>query len=86
LSSSSSGSCRHRGPRSWKADEPYGLGIVNQIVRTGDWVVPAVADVPFLEKASLYYLGAAAFVSVLSPPLAPHDAARLVNVSGCWWS
>ena len=64
----------------WKADEPYGLGIVNQIVRTGDWVVPAVADVPFLEKPPLYYLGAAAFVSVLSPPLAPHDAARLVNV------
>jgi len=64
----------------WKADEPYSLGMVNHIVRTGDWVVPAVAGVPFLEKPPLYYLGASAFVAVLSPPLAPHDAARLANV------
>jgi 4-amino-4-deoxy-L-arabinose transferase-like glycosyltransferase len=64
----------------WKADEPYSLGMVNHIVRTGDWVVPAVAGVPFLEKPPLYYLSASAFVAVLSPPLAPHDAARLVNV------
>ncbi len=64
----------------WKADEPYSLGIVNNMLRTGDWVVPAIAGEPFLEKPPLYFLTAAAAVRVFSPPLAPHDAARLVNI------
>jgi 4-amino-4-deoxy-L-arabinose transferase-like glycosyltransferase len=61
----------------WKADEPYSFGIVNHIVKTGDWVVPTLAGEPYMEKPPIFYLTAAGFVKLFSPPLQPHDAARL---------
>jgi len=61
----------------WKADEPYSFGLVHHIVRTGDWVVPNLAGEPFLEKPPVFYITAAGFVRLLSPPLRPHDAARM---------
>lgn len=64
----------------WKADEPYSLGMVSNILRTGDLVVPAVAGIPFLEKPPLYYLSAALSASVFGGLFALHDAARLVNI------
>jgi len=63
----------------WKADEPYSFGIVNHIVKTGDLVVPTLAGEPFMEKPPLFYLTAAGFVKLFSPPLQPHDAARLAS-------
>ena len=63
----------------WKADEPYSFGLIHSILKSGDWVVPTLAGEPFMEKPPLYYLSAAAFAWLLSPPLALHDAARLAS-------
>ncbi|WP_298272582.1 glycosyltransferase family 39 protein [Geobacter sp.] len=63
----------------WKADEPYSFGMVWHILSTGDWVVPTVAGVPFMEKPPLCYLTAALFARLFSQALAPHDAARLAS-------
>ncbi len=67
------------GREPWKADEPYSFGLVNHVIQTGDWVVPALTGEPFLEKPPLYYLTAAGFGRLFSPPLALYDAARLAT-------
>jgi 4-amino-4-deoxy-L-arabinose transferase-like glycosyltransferase len=61
----------------WKADEPYSFGIVNHIIQTGDWVVPTLTGEPFLEKPPLFYLTAAGFGRLFSPPLDLFDSVRL---------
>ncbi len=63
----------------WKADEPYSFGMVQHILQTMDWVVPAVAGEPFMEKPPLYYLTAAFFARLFSPVLPLHDGARLAS-------
>lgn len=63
----------------WKQDETYIMGVVEQMWRTGDWIVPQVAGVPFMEKPPLYYWLAAAFSWLCAPWLAPHDGARLAT-------
>jgi 4-amino-4-deoxy-L-arabinose transferase-like glycosyltransferase len=63
----------------WKADEPYSFGLVNHIIKSGDWVVPTLAGEPFMEKPPLYYLSAAAFARIFSPWMQLHDAARLAT-------
>lgn len=63
----------------WKPDEAYSFGLVNHIVHSGDWVVPALAGEPFMEKPPLYYLAAAGFARAFSPWLPQHDAARLAT-------
>lgn len=64
----------------WKADEPYSFGLVNHIVKTGDWVVPTLAGEPFMEKPPLLYITAAFFAKTLSPWLQLHDAARVAVI------
>lgn len=65
----------------WKADEPYSFGMINHIVKSGDWVVPTLAGEPFMEKPPVFYLTAAGFVRLLSPGmLKPHEAARMACV------
>ena len=49
----------------WRPDEPYMAGICSEMARTGDFVVPRLNGVPFLEKPPLYYWVAAAFGMVL---------------------
>ncbi len=61
----------------WKPDEAYSFGLVWHILDTGDWVVPALAGEPFMEKPPLFYLSAAAFAKLFSPLLPYHDGARL---------
>ena len=61
----------------WKPDEGYTFGLVNHILRTGDWVVPTLTGEPFMEKPPIFYLVAALFAKIASPLLAPHDGARL---------
>ena len=63
----------------WKQDEAYSFGIIYNLVRTGDWVVPTLAADPFMEKPPAYYITAAGFARLFSPPLAMHDAARLAT-------
>jgi 4-amino-4-deoxy-L-arabinose transferase-like glycosyltransferase len=63
----------------WKADEPYSFGLVNHIVKTGDWVVPTLAGEPFMEKPPLFYVTSAGFARLLSPWMKLHDAARMAT-------
>lgn len=63
----------------WKPDEAYTFGLVNHVIKTGDWVVPTLAGEPFMEKPPLYYIVAAGVAKIFSPPLALHDAARLTT-------
>jgi 4-amino-4-deoxy-L-arabinose transferase-like glycosyltransferase len=63
----------------WKADEPYSFGLVNHIVKTGDWVVPTLAGEPFMEKPPLFYATAAGFARLFPPWLKLHDAARMAT-------
>ena len=63
----------------WKQDEAYSFGIVYNMVRTGDLVVPTLAADPFMEKPPAYYITAAGMVRLLGDWLPPHDAARLTT-------
>ncbi len=65
------------GREPWKADEPYSFNLVYHMIESGDWVVPSLTGEPFLEKPPLFYLTAAVFGRLLSPPLELYDAARL---------
>ena len=64
----------------WKADEPYSFGIVEDMIRTGDLVVPTLTGEPFLEKPPLFFATAALFGRLLAPPLDPFFATRLATV------
>ena len=64
----------------WKADEAYSFGLVLNMVESGDWVVPTLGSDPFLEKPPLFYLTATLFTKMMSPPLAPHAAARMASL------
>lgn len=61
----------------WKPDEAYTMGLVYHILETGDWIVPTLANEPFLEKPPLYFLTAAKTASYFSTLLPLHDGARL---------
>lgn len=63
----------------WKQDETYIFGMVDHLLRSGDWVVPTMAGEPFMEKPPLYYWVAAAFARICSPWLPLHDGARLAT-------
>src|SRR5471032_1939643 len=63
----------------WKPDEAYTFWLIYSLLHGADWVVPMLAHEPFMEKPPLFYLSAAALASLLQPPLALHDAARLTT-------
>ncbi len=65
----------------WKPDEAFVLGVVHQMMLSGDFVVPALAGETFLRFPPFYYFSAAAFGKVLTPLLPLHDAVRLVNLA-----
>jgi len=67
------------GHQPWKPDDAYSFGLVHHILKSGDWLVPTLANLPFMEKPPLYFVTAAIFTKLLSPLLAPHDAARLTS-------
>lgn len=64
----------------WKADEAYSFGLVLNMVQTGDVVVPMLGSDPFMEKPPVFYFTSTLFTRVLSPVLAPHEAARAACV------
>ncbi len=63
----------------WKPDEAYSFGIVYSMLQSGDWIVPAIAGEPFMDKPPLYYWTAALFAKLFSPLLPLHDGARLAS-------
>src|SRR3990170_1313774 len=65
----------------WKTEDAIGTGIVHQMLRHGEWLVPNVAGEPFLEDGPLYYWVAAGFAWVSSPVLELHNGARLASAA-----
>src|SRR5438270_7740712 len=63
----------------WKPDEAYTFGLIYSALKNGNWLVPMLAQEPFMEKPPLFYWSAAAVAWLLSPPFALHDAARLTT-------
>ena len=63
----------------WKPDEAYTFGIVLDLLKHRDWVVPSLAGEPFVEKPPLFFVVAAGFANVFGHVLPLHDAARLAT-------
>src|SRR5215471_1180472 len=49
----------------WKPDEAHNFGVVLELLRSHDWVVPTLAGEPWLEKPPLFYVVAATFAAAL---------------------
>lgn len=64
----------------WKPDEPTSIGIIDAMLKTGNWLLPTLAGEPSLERSPFFYQVAALFARILSPRwLEVHDAARLAT-------
>jgi 4-amino-4-deoxy-L-arabinose transferase-like glycosyltransferase len=61
----------------WKFDEAVVFGVVNEILRGGDWVLFRIAGEPYFDKAPLFIWVAALSAKLLGGVLPLHDAARL---------
>ena len=62
----------------WKFDDATNFGIAWEMNRSGDYVVPRLAGEVYLVQPPLVPAIAAVSQRLLSPPLEPFDAARLV--------
>ncbi len=62
-------------------DEAYTTSLIDNVLNTGDRVVPLAGGLPFMEKPPLYYITAAASARMFSDVLPLHDAARLANIA-----
>jgi 4-amino-4-deoxy-L-arabinose transferase-like glycosyltransferase len=65
------------GHEPWKPDEAYTFGLVWHILETGEWLVPTLGGLPFVEKPPLFFWTAAVFAELFAWALPAHDAARL---------
>ena len=67
----------------WKPAENQSTAIIAGFLAGGDWTIPSLAGLPYLEHAPLYYWLAAGLARMLGWfGLALHDAARLTT--GFW--
>jgi 4-amino-4-deoxy-L-arabinose transferase-like glycosyltransferase len=62
----------------WKFDDATSLGLAQEMVQRGDVVVPYLAGEPYLLRPPLLPALSALSIAALSPPLEPHNAARVV--------
>lgn len=63
----------------WKPDEARVFGVVYNMLREGQWLLPAIAGQWYTEYPPLYYWVAAIFATLTAPVLALHDGARLAS-------
>ncbi len=63
----------------WKPDEATSFGLIYSMLQSGDWLVPALAGEPYMDKPPLFYWTAALFAKLFSPLLPLHDGARLAS-------
>jgi 4-amino-4-deoxy-L-arabinose transferase-like glycosyltransferase len=61
----------------WKSEDAITFGIAWEMVQRGDYLVPHLAQIPYFERGPFVALLAATTQTLLSPPLAPFDGARL---------
>ena len=63
----------------WTPDEPRVAAIVHEMARTGNFVIPHLAGVPFIEKPPLYFAAAALMLKLLGSVIGPAGAIRLTS-------
>ncbi|MCR4298960.1 MAG: glycosyltransferase family 39 protein [Gallionella sp.] len=63
----------------WKPDEATGFGLIYSMLQSGDWLAPALAGEPYMDKPPLFYWTAALFAKLFAPLLPLHDGARLAS-------
>lgn len=61
----------------WKAEDATTFGVAYGMAQSGDLVVPRLAGEPWLDRGPLVPALAVGTMALFSPPLAPHNAARL---------
>ena len=62
----------------WKTEDATSIGVAVEMSQQRDFVVPTLGGEPYLPHPPLAYLGGALSLELLSPPLRPHNAARVV--------
>lgn len=67
------------GHQPWKPDESQSISIIKQMVEDNQWLSAYPVGETQLETTPLYFQVAALSAKLFSPPLAMHDAARLMN-------
>jgi 4-amino-4-deoxy-L-arabinose transferase-like glycosyltransferase len=63
----------------WKSFDAIAIEIVNQMQRTGDWIVPRIGPDPWVEDPPLYHWVALVFANAFSWVLPLHGAVRLAS-------
>jgi len=63
----------------WTPDEPREAAISLEMSRNGDWVVPMLAGVPFIEKPPLYYIFTSSSIKLAGPYIGNTAAIRLMT-------
>ena len=61
----------------WKPQEAQTLGIVYGMLQGGDWLIPALAGEPYLEKPPLYYWTAAFFARIFAPSCSANNGEKI---------
>ncbi|MFO7189135.1 MAG: glycosyltransferase family 39 protein [Pseudomonadota bacterium] len=73
----------------WKTEDAIGIGVVHQMLSTGNWLTPTLAGEPFLQDGPVYFWVAAVFVRLLDFVLPTHEAARFAStffvLLALWW-
>jgi 4-amino-4-deoxy-L-arabinose transferase-like glycosyltransferase len=63
----------------WKSDDATTFGVAWEMMRGGSVLQPTLAGEPYVARPPLVHALAAITGGALSPPLAPHDAARIAS-------
>ncbi len=63
----------------WTPDEPRVAAIALEMAQNGNFVVPHLAGVPFIEKPPLYFAAAAMMLKLIGPVAGPAGAIRLTS-------
>ena len=63
----------------WKPNEAHTFGVIYQMLKSGDWVLPRLAGDNYLVRPPLYYWTAALMAKWTEPALSLHDGARLAS-------
>ena len=62
----------------WKTEDATSIGVAVEMAERNDFVVPTLGGEPYLPHPPLAYMGGAASLRLLSPPLTAHNAARVI--------
>ena len=63
----------------WKSVDAVGIGVVHQMLNTGNWLTPHLAGEPYLQDGPIYFWVAGALAKALNFILPVHEAARFAS-------